>query len=468
MESVQGRIIASRGGDVSENHPAVGSLSSSSTHSDEISTSSDVSQAIPHALIREQWQLVLGQEAGMIDLQNAIELCRKLVLDYEEGSTERKWIVRHLVELRFRLREIQDVAEDPTGAATPAARVVLGHHFVTGQLNVTTKQYCDHCTGIIWSVVQASYICSDCSFCVHHKCLSSVLRVCAHVVATERKIPVEEICPEAGLSGQKYKCAECSIPLTFTSKSSSFMHESFACFGMKKPLRLEEIPWTEARLCDYSGLHFCPTCHWNNTSPIPARIVHNWDFTPKRVARASLQELLLLHDKPVINLEELNPKLFSFVQKLAHIKKIRSDLHHMKKYLTECRLAAGDKLMDALSGARRYLLQTPQMYSVADLVAVETGTLLEFLTKIFDTFERHIRHCQICSGKGYLCEVCGNNEVIFPFDDCSMPCRKCNSIYHRVCWLRKNQTCIKCIRLEQRRSRDAEMPQGIPDDPDLS
>ncbi|XP_059615219.1 differentially expressed in FDCP 8 homolog isoform X2 [Phlebotomus argentipes] len=432
MESVQGRIIASSEGDLEENHPVAASFSSSSTHSDEISTSSEVSQAIPHALIREQWQLVLGQEASMVDLQSAIELCRRLVLEYDEGSLERKWIVRHLVELRFRLREIQDVVEDPEGVAPPSTRVILGHHFVTRQLlNVSQKQFCDHCTGIIWSVVQASYICSDCSFCVHHKCLSSVLRVCAHVVATDRKLPTDDICPEVGLAEQKYKCAECSVPLTFT-----------------------KLPWTEARLCDYSGLYFCPTCHWNNSSAIPARIVHNWDFTPRRVGRASLQELVLLHDKPVINLEELNPKLFVFVQKLAHVKKVRVDLFHMKKYLTECRLAGAEKLLDALPGARRYLMQSPEMYSVADLVAVESGVLQDFLTKIYDSFERHIRKCQICSGKGYLCEACGNNEVIFPFDDCSVPCRKCNSIFHRVCWLRKNQSCIKCIRLDKRRSQE--------------
>ena len=40
-------------------------------------------------------------------------------------------------------------------------KVVLGHHFVVNNMHITTaKQYCDHCTGIIWSVVQASFICS--------------------------------------------------------------------------------------------------------------------------------------------------------------------------------------------------------------------------------------------------------------------------------------------------------------------
>lgn len=116
---------------------------------------------------------------------------------------------------------------------------------------------------------------------------------------------------------------------------------------------------------------------------------------PRKVGRASLQELILLHDKPVIDLEEHNPKLFAFVQKLAHVKKIRVDLYHMKKYLTECRLAATEKILDNISGSRRYLLQTPEMYSVADLVAVESGALHEFLNKIYDVFERHIRQCQV-------------------------------------------------------------------------
>lgn len=43
--------------------------------------------------------------------------------------------------------------------------VILGHHFVPGRvINANTvakvRQYCDHCSGVIWSVVQASFVCS--------------------------------------------------------------------------------------------------------------------------------------------------------------------------------------------------------------------------------------------------------------------------------------------------------------------
>ena len=39
----------------------------------------------------------------------------------------------------------------------------------------------------------------------------------------------------------------------------------------------------EPRLCDYTGNYYCDYCHWNDTMVIPARILANWDFQPRRV-----------------------------------------------------------------------------------------------------------------------------------------------------------------------------------------
>lgn len=73
---------------------------------------SDKSHAIPNSLIKEQWQLVLEEDATIDELTTAIEKCKELVLNTDECSTERKWLVRHLVELRFRLREMEDANVD--------------------------------------------------------------------------------------------------------------------------------------------------------------------------------------------------------------------------------------------------------------------------------------------------------------------------------------------------------------------
>ena len=40
----------------------------------------------------------------------------------------------------------------------------------------------------------------------------------------------------------------------------------------------------EPQLCDYTGAYHCPECHHNQTHMIPARIIHNWDFTEYKVA----------------------------------------------------------------------------------------------------------------------------------------------------------------------------------------
>lgn len=105
-------------------------------------------------------------------------------------------------------------------------QVILGHHFVPGKVKNAARQYCDHCSGIIWSVVQASYVCSDCHYCAHHKCVPGIVRVCAHIVASERKIAVEDISPELGLAMQAYKCAECQTPLNYSkfSKTSNYLN----------------------------------------------------------------------------------------------------------------------------------------------------------------------------------------------------------------------------------------------------
>lgn len=40
---------------------------------------------------------------------------------------------------------------------------------------------------------------------------------------------------------------------------------------------------SEARQCDYTGQYYCSHCHWNDLAVIPARVVHNWDFEPRKV-----------------------------------------------------------------------------------------------------------------------------------------------------------------------------------------
>lgn len=55
-----------------------------------------------------------------------------------------------------------------------------------------------------------------------------------------------------------------------------------------------------------------------------------------------------------------------------------------------------------------------------------------------------------------MCEICGNDEIIFPWDPNSTFCHQCAAVYHRVCWSKCNHCCPKCKRIEQRRARNSQ------------
>ena len=101
------------------------------------------------------------------------------------------------------------------------------------------------------------------------------------------------ICPEVGLSKQGFKCADCEEPVTFSS----------------------------SRICDYDGRYYCFSCHWNDVERTPARLLHNWDASPRPVSRRSLQLITFMKRQPVLfDLLDFNPMLYGLVEDLPLIK----------------------------------------------------------------------------------------------------------------------------------------------------
>lgn len=97
----------------------------------------------------------------------------------------------------------------------------------------------------------------------------------------------------------------------------------------------------------------------------------------------------------MIKLEEINSKLFVFVQKLGGIRQKRVNLMEMKRYLDVCKFALTAKLIDHAVGTRRYLVQNADFYSIYDLVCAENSSLNDYLREIFATFKAHIMSCEV-------------------------------------------------------------------------
>ncbi|GBP18349.1 Differentially expressed in FDCP 8 homolog [Eumeta japonica] len=375
------------------------------------------SNYVPKSMANKK--LKIHSAATKEEIERAIVQCKDCILNTSQCSDERKWLVRYLIELRLRLQELKDNDGEPRDSVA-----IKGHHFHQQVSPSNRKQYCDHCSGVIWSIVQGSYVCDNCNYLCHYKCVDFVCRVCSHIVMTEKGEYEMSICPEKGLAAQDYKCAECHTMLTFKNA------------------------WNEPRLCDYTGLYFCGTCHWNDMMSIPARVVHNWDWDKRHVSRCAYQLLMISWDTPYIDVESVNPRLFNFIAELEWVHKMRKDLQWMNKYLCAC--SEGTSLVSPLF---HQLGDVNKKYSMSNLAAINDGSLETKLTELTEQCRSHITNCPLCAGKGYLCEICGNNEVLYPFDSGAIMCNNCNTMYHRSCWLRKGQTCFKCLRIEERKKQ---------------
>lgn len=222
----------------------------------------------------------------------------------------------------------------------------------------------------------------------------------------------------------------------------------------------------EPRRCDYNGKYYCPQCHQNLGMPIPARIFHNWDFEERKVSEASRQFLSLMLRKPNIHLEQINTKLFSFVEDLNAVKRIRQEIIVMKDYFRTCREATNQRLLWKLE-EKQHFVENSYMYSLQDLLDVNNGSLLPYLQKIHQDFTNHIKGdmeyppggpptgslppCQTCMGKGFICEICENENIIFSFDTAIHQCSQCHAVFHNICFA-KRDACPKCVRLSKRHS----------------
>ncbi|XP_059351977.1 differentially expressed in FDCP 8 homolog isoform X2 [Daphnia carinata] len=366
------------------------------------------------------WQLEdIWNMGKVIEIQVAIDKCKESILALEETSEEKRLLVQRLVKLRLRLQEVQEleIYMDPK-----KMKLVQSHKFVS--LSVTqlkfhpSQIYCETCCGLIWIPVQSCFVCLDCEYISHGHCLNSVKRICASIMVKENPTYILEICPEKSLGNQNYRCAECKADST-----------------LNQPL-----------LCDYSGHYFCSECHWGSLSIIPSRVVLNWDFQGYPVSKGSKQYLTLMRKKSILNLESINPKLFSFVEELAYVKRLRSNVMIMKEYILACKEALEAKLLRLLED-RQHFVENADYYSLQDLIDIYNNDMLSYLDPIHSQFFRHItQDCLGCRGKGHVCRLCGQLPEVFPFEVSVSQCDNCRSVFHRHCFEKKGVVCPKCAK----------------------
>lgn len=232
--------------------------------------------------------------------------------------------------------------------------------------------------------------------------------------------------------------------LTTLSLERGLTAQSFKCAGCQRSIGLCN---GKAKVCNYSGWYYCSSCHVDDSFLIPARVVHNWDTSKYKVSKQAKEFLEYVYEEPLIDIQQENPMLYLHAEPLATVVRLRQQLKSLRAYLFSCRAAVAEDLRRRIF-PREYLLQHIHLYSLADLQQVIEGKLAPFLGKVIKFATSHVYSCSLCSQKGFICEICNNGEILYPFEDISTSrCESCGAVFHSEC-KEKSVPCPRCVRRE--------------------
>ncbi|KAG5348279.1 PKHM3 protein, partial [Acromyrmex charruanus] len=230
---------------------------------------------------------------------------------------------------------------------------------------------------------------------------------------------------EKGLDVQNYGCFDCGYAIGMT--------------------------FSKAHVCAYSGDYYCSKCMAEGQYLIPSRMIHNWDLKQYSISRKAAS---YLEGKPaLLDIKILNPKIYMAVDTMAQLQSLRIQLNLLRAYLFTCREPIIESLQKKVT-PRDYLYEHVHQYSVPDLLDIPNGILAQQLQRIVEFARNHVINCWLCSQKGFICEVCNDTKVIYPFDmESTFRCGACNAVFHANC-LNASKPCPKC----ERRRKRMDMP----------
>ncbi len=224
---------------------------------------------------------------------------------------------------------------------------------------------------------------------------------------------------------QNFRCADCGIQVR-KDKMKSFNY------------------------CEYYCKYFCRCCHIGNQSYIPAYIVNSLDFKTKyEVSKKAKNFLETIYNQPVINLESLNSSLFERTNIFSKFKKVRCKLNNCRHYINSCRFAIDLKNL-LTNQFDDFIINDQMAYSIEILFKIKQTNYFEVFKKIVNDCIEHIKKCELCSQQGYICGICNNNELLYPFElDKVQKCDNCLTCCHKNC-LKKPELCPRCKRKQNR------------------
>ncbi|XP_013193172.2 uncharacterized protein LOC106136994 [Amyelois transitella] len=275
------------------------------------------------------------------------------------------------------------------------------------------------------------------------------------------EIPQETVSPEDPLlQGLDFEVVPNSMSTSFTvqelqkmiqqlgalSREQGLDHQNYKCKACQDLLG---STISKAKVCAFTGEYYCSNCMDPNIFIIPARVIHNWDFKRYSVSKKSALFLLEFQHHPWIDMKKLNPKIYCGVSDMAQLQELRIQLNFLRAYIFTCREPVIEELQKRV-WPREYLYDHVHLYTIADLAQIPNGSLALQLEKVVSFAKGHVLDCWLCSQKGFICEVCRDPKVLYPFETgTTYRCDECSSVFHINC-LNESMPCPKCKRIKNR------------------
>ncbi|XP_057669448.1 run domain Beclin-1-interacting and cysteine-rich domain-containing protein isoform X1 [Diorhabda carinulata] len=224
--------------------------------------------------------------------------------------------------------------------------------------------------------------------------------------------------------------------------------QNYRCAGCS--MRVAPKYASRFRYCEYLGRFFCTGCHKNQLSLIPGRVLQKWDFKRYPVSTFSYRLLEQMYTDPLFRVFSLNKNIGKMAKNLELCQRIRLGLHYLKDFIFTCKHAEtiGEKLVKEMGSA----LTEPEVYSMDDLFKIKNGDLVTKMKSLVEICCKHTSECKLCMARGFICECCRADDVIFPWQLRTVSrCQKCGSCYHVNCWRPEQAPCKKCSRIQKRK-----------------
>ena len=212
----------------------------------------------------------------------------------------------------------------------------------------------------------------------------------------------------------------------------SLKSQNYQCYICLKRFNIlmDKIPLEPIYWCAYFMHFVCKNCIDNEYSVIPYFILANWSFEKFPISKKAKSILEKWYDKPIICFKK-DESLIKQTPIMNQVVQIKIILNYIfDKIKCENKM----KLIEETLGEYKYLVLKEIIFTIRDLVEINSKTFLIKINNFFKALVKHISgDCPKCLFEGETCK-CGSDEKIFFYDYKNVfYCPICDISYHRKC-----------------------------------